>query len=120
MNKSDKIVDLYRQFVKTIIDNKLNDFLLKNGFDSIAIYGYGSLGQSLHYYLQSKGFCVSYVIDMNDLIKNKYNSVAVYGEEKKYPDVDVIIITTAFDGESIQEYLTGRVSCPLLLLEDLI
>ncbi len=120
MQKEEKIIDLYSRFVETIISQKLKMFLLNNGFVSIAIYGYGKIGQSLHDYLLNNGFKISYIIDMNESIPKQINNVEHYGSSDKYPKTDAVIITVAINGESVQDYLAGKVECPIFLFEDLI
>lgn len=73
------------------------------GYKSCALYGYGSVGKRIRYSLESEGFPVSYIIDIN---KDDVNcSLDVYGIEERLPNTDVILITLSNQIEEVKNKL---------------
>ncbi len=97
-NLSDKHLALYEASVKWIEikqdGKKIEEYLLKNGYHSIAIYGASYLGQRLLHELEGTGVNVKLVFDKNNIdICKEYSEM-----------IDAIIITpiTYYDEIKVQ------------------
>jgi hypothetical protein len=85
-------------------DIKLTEFLAFNHFNSVAVYGYGKIGELLVNRLANEGVMVQYAIDMNAA---KISRIKAYSLDDDIPQVDVVIIT-ACGVNSIKEALLEK------------
>lgn len=119
---SDKHLSLYLlmdQWVRVKQDGRnLSEYLVKNNFKRIAIYGMNYVGETLLNELQGTDVDVLYAIDKN--AENIYSSIPVHKLSDDLDPVDAIIVTpiTAFD--SIFNELSKEVKCPIVSVEDLL
>ena len=69
------------------------DYLNKNGYKRIAIYGMGNLGYRLYEELDETGIEISYVIDRN----RQYieDIITVIDPDEQWQDVDIVIVAVA-------------------------
>lgn len=97
---------------------KLDQYFINNGYKSIAIYGMGELGNRLYEELKDTEVEVKYAIDKN--AESTYSELQVVGLDDEFEEVDVVIVTAIFAFDKIAEELEGKISCPIVSLEDVI
>lgn len=97
----------------------LSSWLLRRGYNKIAIYGGRELGARLFQELQNTEINVAYVID-----KNPENSlckdISIVRPNEKMGEVDAIVITAIYYAEEIKQELGSKVSCDIVSLEELV
>lgn len=81
-------------------NNKIKKFFSKNQISSIAIYGFGEVGNALVELLQNKDIYVKYVIDQNYLYK--YSSLDILSPNDKLPSADALVISLVNEVEEIR------------------
>ncbi len=96
----------------------IKQYLDRKGFNKVAIYGMGRLGQRFYLELKQQGVDVPYVIDRNGLSAKL--GVTCLSPESKMPSVDVIIVTAICDFDEIKENMRGRVLDKIISLEEII
>lgn len=119
IEKQNKIIELYERWIKSLsMGDKICEFIQKNMFKKIAVYGMGSLGRSLCSELVRYGIEIVYIIDKNKNIS--FNEYPSYTLQDKLPDADLIIITPITYYDEIVDELERKVDCALLSLEDIV
>ncbi|WP_052212457.1 glycoside hydrolase family 99-like domain-containing protein [Anaerovibrio lipolyticus] len=94
------------------------DYLKKQGYSSVAVYGYGMLGKHLVYQLQQEGFNVRYVIDRQ--VEKNTDGVPLYSLNKNLPLVDAIIVTVLYDYDSIMNDIKRVLDVDVLPVDKLL
>lgn len=119
---ADKHLALYlmmNQWVKVKQENKsLADYLERNGYKEIAIYGMNYAGETLLSELAGSGVKVKYGIDQK--ANEKYLDIDVVSPDDDLPDVDAVIVTAITFFDEIEEKLLEKLDCPILSLEDIL
>lgn len=119
---ADKHLALYlmmNQWVKVKQENKsLADYLERNGYKEIAIYGMNYAGETLLSELAGSGVKVKYGIDQK--ANEKYLDIDVISPDDDLPDVDAVIVTAITFFDEIEEKLLEKLDCPILSLEDVL
>lgn len=96
----------------------LESYFIKKGYEEIAIYGMGEVGNRLYDELKATRIKVQYVIDKN--AENTYSELDVYNLEDDLPNVDAIIVSPVFAFNEIKEQLSKKVDFPIINLEDVV
>lgn len=94
------------------------DFIILNGYHTIAIYGMKELGELLYEELKNKNIEIKYVIDRNK--EFIMIDVPVLTPDEKIPSVDAIIVTAVHYFSEIKELLNKKIKCPVYSLEDIV
>lgn len=119
---ADKHLALYlmmNQWVKVKQENKsIADYLEKNGYREIAIYGMNYVGETLLNELAGSGVKVKYAIDRN--AENIYTDVDIVVPDVSIEKVDAIIVTPITFFDEIEEMLLEKTDCPILSMEDIL
>ncbi len=119
---ADKHLALYlmmNQWVKVKQENKsIADYLEKNGYKEIAIYGMNYVGETLLNELAGSGVKVKYAIDRN--ADNIYTDVDIVAPEESMEKVDAVIVTPITFFDEIEEMLSATTDCPILSMEDIL
>ncbi len=117
--KNNAILSLYSKWMYARNEGKtMAEYLKEKNYKTVAIYGMHYLGENLLEELGANDIEVIYAIDRN---ADKLSAeVSLYRPEDELPCVDVIIVTAFYFFDEIQDYLQGRVDCPVLSIEDLI
>lgn len=117
---SDKHLQLFlmmNQWVKSKQENKsIAEYLEKNGYVKVAIYGMSYAGETLVNELAGSNIKVEYGIDKNAVGA----SIEVVSPEDELDEVDAVIVTAVTFFEEIEELLMGKMTCPILSLEDIL
>ena len=100
-------------------DNKsIAEYLEKEGYKEIAVYGINYAGETLVRELESSAVSVKYGIDRNaDKICTE---IEVITPERELPKVDAVIVTAITFFDEIEEQLSTQIDCPILSLEDIL
>lgn len=119
---SDKHLALFmmmNQWVKVKQEGKnLASYFEKNGYRKIAVYGMSHVGETLLDELEGTGIQVAYGIDKKaDEIDSRIDVVSAEGV---LGEVDAIVVTSITFFDEIEEKLRGKVSCPVISLEDIL
>lgn len=111
-----KVMDRWMLLKET--NNNPSDILGKMGYNNVAIYGMGKLGQHLLEDLKKTDVKVKYGIDKKvDSISLGLDILPVSSD---LPYVDAVIITPVYDFDNIEKELKGKINFPLLSLEELL
>lgn len=99
--------------------NRIEEYFVKHDYKTIAIYGFGDIGECLFNELsKSDQVEVKYVIDKNSLLSNSKVKV-ITGDEYLEP-VDVIVVTAIHYYNDISDVLDKKVLCPIISIEDVL
>lgn len=119
---SEKHLTLYlmmNQWVKVKQENKsIVEYLEKQGYKEIAIYGMNFVGETLLRELKGSNIKVMYGIDKN--AANIRSDIDIKTPDNELPMVDVIIVTAITFFEEIEEALYSKIDCPILSMEDIL
>lgn len=96
----------------------LSSYFQNMGYKSVAIYGMKEVGERLYNELKDTEIEVKYVIDQN--ADSIYADVDIYSPDDKLPEVDIIVVTATYYYNSILSNMKGKVSCPIISLDDVI
>ena len=91
------------------------DFLKKNAFHSVAIYGLANIGRLLEEELKGH-IGISYGIDRREISAE----FPVYKPEDDLPETDAVIVTAVFEFEEIEDILKKKLNCPIYSIEDIL
>jgi glycosyltransferase involved in cell wall biosynthesis len=101
------------------LQNKnISSYFEKQGFQNIAIYGMGEIGNRLFEELSRfSSIKVKYAIDKN---RKESQAVPVLSIDEELPEVDAIIVTNNYIYNQIQELLRGKTVSPIVSIDDVI
>ncbi len=96
----------------------ITGYFKENGYEKIAIYGMGELGNRLYDELKDIDIYVAYGIDKNN--KTSYPGLKIYSLEDDFENADVIVVTAIFAYSIIKKELAEKTNIPVISLEDVI
>lgn len=96
----------------------IGTYLQKEGYKHLAIYGLGSLGQRLLDELKENELEIDYVVDRD--AESICTDRRIVSPDGVLEETDVMIITAVVNFNEIKEKLCGKVSFPILSLEEVI
>ena len=92
VNENIKLFQVMSEWMKAKTNNRtISDYLTERGYQTIAIYGMGRMGDCLLNELCRGNVSVKYAIDRN--VEEIYARVDLYKPSDDIPDVDAILIT---------------------------
>lgn len=94
------------------------EYLTKNNYKQIAIYGMSYMGGTLVKELKDTEVIVKYGIDIKP--DEAYADIDVFSPDQDMPEVDAIIVTAVSAFCEIEKMLHEKVCCPVLSLEDIL
>ena len=97
----------------------LTAYFEKNGYQTIAIYGIGELGNRLVEELKNSDITIKYTIDRKQDAANTDLRVLSI-EEAAEEAVDVIIVTPIFAYDELEATLMEQLDYPVVSLEDVV
>ena len=95
----------------------LAGFFQAAGYERIAIYGMGEIGQLLLCELNGSGIQVAYGIDRNENIKAE---IPVYRPSPELKPVDAVVVTAIAYYDEIVPALHAFLDCPVLSMENIV
>lgn len=100
---------------------RIGQYFYRNGYSSVAIYGYGELGQLLEKELKEAEIEVRYIIDRNALqLQKKYSDKKIITKDDRFEDVDVIVITPIIDFFKVKAICESKCNFEILSIENVI
>ncbi len=126
MNKWRELADkncalflLMNKWIKTKQEGKdIEEYLKKNGYKSVAIYGLSHVGKCLLEELKDCDVEIKYAVDRN--ATTIYSNIEVYSPESDLPKVDVMIVTAVYFFGEIYNNLKDKVEYPIVSLENIL
>lgn len=107
------------QWIVSLHEKKCIDtYFIDNGYKTVAIYGMGELGNRLYEELKDSEIEVKYAIDKDAAYT--YADLEIKDLEDDLETVDVVVVTAIFAFDEIEEELRGRISSPIVSLEDVV
>lgn len=97
---------------------KLEDYLLRNNFHEVAIYGLGELGRLVCEELMTSRVKVKYVIDRNE--KKQYEGIDVVRLSDQMDPVDGIIVTVGEGYSTIESSIRSMGNYAVISLEEIL
>ncbi len=121
-NRSKKHLDLFETSIQWVMNlqngKRIEEYLGKKGYKSIAIYGMGKMGEALYSELKNSRITVKYCIDKN--AEDIYGDYKIFSPDDDLDMVDAVVITAvSFFGE-ISESLSKKMDCEMVSLEDIV
>ncbi len=117
-NFKEKLNILNYWFMKYQQGHTVEKYLVNRGFDRIAIYGFGELGQRLYQELLNSEVKVVYGIDRKVVSKDADFKIAASPDISQ--EISAVIVTVINDYSGIASELKKVLECPILPLEDVI
>lgn len=97
----------------------INDYLCKNGFEEIVLYGWGDVGRCIYSELNSAGIKPVYVVDKNsESIKEP--GIKVLNPSEKLPNADVMLVTVPYYYDDVNMAIKEKFSGRIISVEDVI
>jgi hypothetical protein len=96
----------------------INNYFADYGYENIAVYGMGELGNRILEELEDSTINVIYGID--SMPTNTSSAVPVYNYTDDLPEVDAVVVTTVFVFDNIKSKLENKLSCPIISLEEIV
>ena len=119
---SDKHLELYlmmNEWVRIKQEGKnIPDYLERNNYKTIAIYGMSYAGERLLKELQDTAITVEYGIDKK--ADEIYSDIDIVFPNSELKCVDAIIVTSIGFMEEIKEILGKKIACPIISLKDIL
>lgn len=96
----------------------LAEYLKKEGYKNIAVYGMSYAGETLVEELKNTDILIAYGIDKG--ADSMYSEIDVISPDEKLPKVDAIVVTAITFFDEIEEMLSKKIDCPIISLEDIL
>lgn len=118
---SDKHLVLFKmmnQWVRVKQDGKdLSSYFRQHGYNKIAVYGMSYAGETLVNELRGSDIEIAYGIDRKEEV---FSYIDVITLDDPLPEVDAVVVTAITFFDEIEESLKGKVTCPIISLEDIL
>lgn len=95
------------------------ELLEQNGYHTIAVYGYGVLGQRLVDDINSRICPILYIVDKNEKITSFDKNISVVHSIEEMKPVDIVVVTT-YACEKIMDEIRERVGLNVMSLEEVL
>ncbi|MDE6433381.1 MAG: hypothetical protein K2L07_04055 [Lachnospiraceae bacterium] len=96
----------------------LEEYFIRNGYKTIAIYGMGGMGSRLYEDLKQTNIEVRYAIDQNAVCTDPELKMITIDDEIE--TVDVIVVTATFAYDEIKELLSKKTKTTVISLEEVV
>lgn len=120
--KIDKFKRYYNMLNQWLIlkqeGQSLEKYFIDNGYQTLAIYGMGEMGNRLYEELKNSSIEIKYAIDKND--SGTYADIDVKNLEDELEAVDVVVVSAVFVYDEIAEELRSVIDYPIISLEDVV
>lgn len=110
---------LMNEWMKTKQAGKhICDYLAKNGYKSVAVYGLSYVGERLLEELKECDVRIAYAVDRH--ITSSCWNIEIISPESALPKADVLIVTPVYFFDEIYNSLVDKVTYPIVSLEDVL
>lgn len=121
--KIDKFKGYYNMLNQWLVlkqeGKSLEQYFVDNGYETVAIYGMGEMGNRLYDELKnSDKVKIKYAVDKN--ADSAYSELEVLESADDLPEVDVLVVTATFAFDEIEEELSGKIDYPIVSLDDVV
>ncbi len=117
--KSREFYFILLQWIKVHQEGRnLEDFFIKNGYKSVAIYGMKELGEALLDELRDSQIEVKYGIDRDAYAI--YTDIDVFKPDDCPDEADVVVVTAVHYYDEIKKMLQGRLDCEIISIEEVV
>ncbi|SFQ11388.1 hypothetical protein SAMN04487928_11935 [Butyrivibrio proteoclasticus] len=115
-------INLYNMWISQYIQQKkISDFVVKNGYKNIAIYGWGDLGKRLYDELiQNSEINLRYIVDRADIKEINSLCKCVKNANDINEKIDLLIITPFIEFDTIKDSINNDKIMQIFSLEDLV
>lgn len=113
--------DICNRWIKLINDGySIEKYFYEKGYNTIAVYGMGELGNRLLESLNNTTIKVAYGINKD--MWDAFAEIDILGidEEESFEGIDCIVVTPVNIFKEIKEILSKKCSCDIISLEDVI
>lgn len=93
-------------------------YLSENGYEKIAIYGMGYIGERVLCELENSDVKIAYGIDKR--ADGITSSVDIFSLNENLPEVDAVIVSEPFYFDAVEPLLKEKLDCPVLSLEEIV
>lgn len=112
-------LQLIQKLLSKLVKNNITEYFNKNYISSVAIYGFGEVGNVLFELLRKSCICVKYAIDRDYLCR--YSELDVFSPLDDLPDADAMVISLVSEDKEIRRRYQRRykkiISVSELILE---
>lgn len=116
IEKSQKMFSVLDVWLEKKMQGKsIANFIKKNNYHMVAIYGLGNIGRLLEIELRNY-VEISYGIDRREI----FAEFPVYKPEQDLPETDIVIVTAVYEFEEIEEMLRKKLNCTIYSIEDIV
>lgn len=118
-NKHFELFKMMTQWVKVKQAGKnLSDYLEKDGYKRVAVYGMSYAGEALVDELKNSAVTVAYGIDRN--AASLYSDIDIVSMNDDLEDVDAIIVTAITFFDEVEKELSEKIDCPVISLKNIL
>lgn len=96
----------------------IESIIKDNGYDSVAIYGFGVLGRRLYKELQGGNIKIDYIVDKK--LCGQGDGVTIVSPDNDLPETELLIITAIGDYLAIRKSMKKKLDCPIISFEDVV
>ena len=119
-NLSDKHIELFNLLVLWVkmyqLHGKISDYLYSKNYKSIAIYGFGTVGELLLNEISSSNINIKYIIDKE---KKYTGDIPLISPDDVFSPVDVIIVTPVYYYANIRNLINKKTKIKVVSLFDI-
>lgn len=126
IEQNTKKVDKFRSYYEVLNQwlmlkqegKQLESFFEKNKYQTIAIYGMGELGNRLSKELEGSSIHVKYYLDKVAACTDSEQNIIDLEDDLE--PIDAVIVTAIFAFDEIEEFMSSKVECPIISLEEVV
>jgi len=117
-DKFGRLFLLMSQWVQIRQEGKcISSYFHKNGYQTVAVYGLGRVGETLIKELSGSDISVAYAIDQN---ADKDSDGFVVSPDSVLKQVNVVVVTPIASYGEIKLKLKEKMNCPIVSIEDIL
>lgn len=127
IQKQEAVLSVYASWVELYQKGKtVSDYLKDKGYQDIAVYGLGRLGQNLIQEFTGSGIHIVYCVDKAvSMREGSFGDIKCYNPMSRLPEAEMIIVTVPYEASEIIKKLNGAVyqrkeDCLIIDIKDLI
>ncbi len=120
--KREAVLCTYEQWIGAFQNKQyIPEYLYKNDYHKVAVYGLGRLGKQLYKELAVSDIEVVYTIDLAYGGDGRfYNQIPCFHPDDDLPETDLIIVTIPGEAREIIPRLRGKVTCQVKSINELL